>query len=110
MFLEAAATAAEGTGGVLGQYGTLLIPILLIVVFYFLLIRPQQKQQKKRKAMLAELKVGDNVTTIGRIHGVVTKIKDDVVTIEVGSKKTELMMDRSGISDINQFVDPESKL
>ena len=108
MFLEAAAPAAEA--GLLGQYGSLLIPILLIVVFYFLLIRPQQKQQKKRKAMLAELKVGDTITTIGRIYGVVTKIKDDVITIEVGPKKTELMVDRSGISDINQFEDAESKL
>ena len=91
MFLDAAATATEaGAGGVLGQYGTLLIPILLIVVFYFLLIRPQQKQQKKRKQMLSELKVGDNITTIGRIHGVVTKIKDDVITIEVGPKRRSL--------------------
>ena len=110
MFLDAAAPVAEGAAGALGQYGTLIIPILLIVVFYFLLIRPQQKQQKKRKQMLSELKVGDRITTIGRIHGTVTKIKDEVITIEVGPKKTELIMDRSGISSINEFEDPESML
>jgi len=111
MFLDAAATATEGgAAGILGQYGTLIIPILLIVVFYFLLIRPQQKQQKKRKSMLSELKVGDRITTIGRVHGVVTRIKDEIVTIEVGAKKTELILDRSGISSINEFEDPESML
>jgi preprotein translocase subunit YajC len=109
MFLEAAATSAESTG-ILGQYGSLLIPILLIVVFYFLLIRPQQKQQKKRKEKLSQLKVGDNITTIGRIYGTITKIQDDVITIVVGPSKVELLVDRNGISDVNEFEDAESKL
>ncbi len=109
MFLDATAATTASTG-ILGQYGSFLIPILLIVVFYFLLIRPQQKQAKKRKELLSQLKVGDRITTIGRIHGVVTKIKDDVLTIEVGSKKTEIVMDRSGISSINEFEDPDSML
>lgn len=87
-----------------------LLPVGLIVVFYFLLIRPQQKQQKKRKAMLSELKVGDRITTIGRVYGTVTKIKDDIVTIEVGSKKIELVIDRRGIDSINDQFDAESQL
>lgn len=94
----------------LSQYSQLLIPIALVAVFYFLLIRPQQKQQKKRKSMLSELKVGDRITTIGRIYGTVTKIKDDIVTIEVGSKKIELMIDRRGIDSINEVADAESML
>lgn len=87
-----------------------LLPIGLLVVFYFLLIRPQQKQQKQRKSMLAELKVGDRITTIGRIYGTVIKIKDDVVTIEVGSTKTQLVIDRRGIDSINDQFDAESQL
>jgi preprotein translocase subunit YajC len=109
MLLEAATTGAEATG-ILGGYGSLLLPLLLIVVFYFLLIRPQQKQQKKRKEKLSQLKVGDNITTIGRIYGTITKIQDDVITIEVGKNKTELIIDRNGVSDINEFEDAESKL
>lgn len=89
---------------------TILMPVGLLVVFYFLLIRPQQKQQKKRKQMLSELKVGDRITTIGRIYGTVSKIKDDVVTIEVGSSKTELVIDRRGIDSINDQFDAESQL
>ena len=96
------------TGGF--DYSTILIMVAMVAVFYFLLIRPQQKQQKKRKAMLAELKVGDRITTIGRIYGTVSKIKDDVITIEVGPKKTELMIERRGIDSINEQVDAESML
>ncbi|MCK5129055.1 MAG: preprotein translocase subunit YajC [Clostridiales bacterium] len=94
----------------INSYSSLLIPIALVAVFYFLLIRPQQKQQKKRKSMLTELKVGDRITTIGRIYGTVTKIKDDIVTIEVGAKKVELMIDRRGIDSINEIADAESML
>jgi hypothetical protein len=46
-----------------GEYGAAIVALL--AVFYFLLLRPQQKQQKKVKEMLANLKVGDRVKTIG---------------------------------------------
>jgi len=62
--------------------GALLPLILIFFVFYFLLILPQQKKQKMHKKMLDELKEGDRVITIGGAMGVVSKIKDNVVTIE----------------------------
>ena len=37
--------------------------VLIVVVFYFLLIRPQRKKDKEVKNMLANLKVGDRITT-----------------------------------------------
>ncbi len=37
--------------------------------------------------MLAALKVGDKITTIGGIVGKVARIKDDTVTIETGADK-----------------------
>lgn len=57
--------------------------ILLFVVFYFLLIRPQQKQQKARKEMLAALKKGDRIVTIGGIHGVIKEIDDTTISLRV---------------------------
>jgi len=63
-------------------FGALLPLILIFFVFYFLLILPQQKKQKQHKKMLDELKEGDKVVTVGGMIGTVTKIKDNVVTIE----------------------------
>ena len=83
---EAAGEAAEG-GSVLSMVISLLPMALILVVFYFLLIRPQRKKDKKVKEMLAALKVGDRVTTIGGIHGTICGIKDDTVTIAVGADK-----------------------
>ena len=81
---------------------------IMMVVFYFLLIRPQRKQQKTRKSMLENLKVGDRITTIGRLYGTVSKIKDDILTVKVGPNDTELMIDRRGIDSVNETFDAES--
>ena len=94
----------------ISQISPFLLPVALIAVFYFLLIRPQQKQAKKKKAMLSELKIGDRITTIGRIYGTIAKIKDEVITIEVGPKKTEILIDRRGIDSVNEQFDAESQL
>lgn len=76
------------------QLGPLILPIGFLVVFYIFAIRPQKKKEKEVKEMRDSLKTGDSVITIGGIHGKVLKIKDDIVTIEVGSAKTKLDMTR----------------
>jgi preprotein translocase subunit YajC len=53
------------------------------LIFYFFLIRPQSKKQKETKAMLAALKKGDKVVSIGGIHGTVTNLQDDIVVVKV---------------------------
>jgi len=54
------------------------IPLILIfVIFYFFLIRPQQKKIKDHKAMVADLKRGDEVITSGGIFGTIEKVHED---------------------------------
>ena len=54
------------------------IPLILIfVIFYFFLIRPQQKKVKEHKAMVQNLKRGDEVVTSGGIIGRVERVLDD---------------------------------
>lgn len=95
----AAGTAAQ-TGGAGGMLASLLPFIIMIVVFYFLLIRPQKKKEKELKNMLAALKVGDEVATIGGIHGKIVRIKDDLFVIEsgLGQNKSHITVDRSAVS------------
>ncbi|MDP2600000.1 MAG: preprotein translocase subunit YajC [Deltaproteobacteria bacterium] len=59
--------------------------IIIFVIFYFLLIRPQKKQQKKMQEMLSALRKGDNVVTRGGIHGKITGIADNVLTVEIAN-------------------------
>jgi len=82
------------------QFASLILPLGVFVVFYFLLIRPQQKKDKKIKEMRNNLKSGDEVITIGGIHGKVIKIKDDVITVEVGADKVKLTMAKWSIGSV----------
>lgn len=100
--LAEAAPAPEGAMGAVGLLTTFLPFALIIVVFYFMLIRPQRKKDKKVKEMLAALKVGDRVTSIGGIHGTIAGIKDDTVTLAVGAEKTKLIMARWGIRSVDE--------
>lgn len=96
--------AAGGMGGIGIILANLTPFILMIVVFYFLLIRPQRKKDKENKQMLAALKVGDNVTTIGGICGKIIAVRDDVLTLEVGVDKVKLVFERWAIRDVDQPI------
>lgn len=72
-----------------------LIPLLLmVVVMYFLIIRPQKKKEKAEKAMRENLQVGDEIITIGGIHGRVISLKEDTIIIESKSDHSKLTISR----------------
>lgn len=69
----------------------------IALVFYFFMIRPQQKKQKDQKNFINEIKKGDNVVTIGGLHGKVYALTDETITIEV-DKSVKLTFEKSSIS------------
>lgn len=77
--------AEPAGGGIL----TFLPFILIFLIFYFLLIRPQQKRQQQQESMLKAIEKGDTVVTAGGIHGKVTGVTDDVLTVEIAALKGE---------------------
>jgi len=65
---------------------SMLLPFAMIAfIFYFLVFRPQQKKQQETTAMLSAIEKGDTVVTAGGLHGKVTGVSDDVLTIEIAS-------------------------
>lgn len=61
-----------------------LIPLVLIlVVFWLILIRPQRQRQKKHQEQVSNLVVGDDVVTIGGMHGTVVALTDETMDLEV---------------------------
>lgn len=98
---EVAAEEMSAGATVIYMLVQLLPMILIFVVFWFFLIRPQRKKDKEAQQMLNNLKVGDRVCTIGGIYGTIARIKDDVLTIEVGEAKTQLKVARWAIKNID---------
>ena len=85
----------------------LLMFVPIIVIFYFLLIRPQQKRAKDLKRMQEDLKVGDRVLTTGGMHGTISGISENTITLKV-AEKVKIDFDRSGIIGL-QSTGPDSK-
>ena len=74
--------------------------VILVLFFYFLLYRPQKQAQKKRDAMLAALKVGDEIITLGGMHGKITELDEKSVTLRV-AEDVNIVFERSAISAVN---------
>lgn len=98
---EAATDTAATGGNWLASLMPLAMPILLIVLMYFLMIRPQQKKQKEEAKMRANLRVGDELTTIGGIKGRVVSIKDDTITIETSGDRTKIVFEKAAIGTVH---------
>lgn len=98
-FAYAMAPTPNGGGG-----GSQLLPTLVMfgamfAIFYFLMIRPQQRQKQERERMLSAIKRGDRVVTTSGLHGTVTNVGDDKVTLRVADQ-VRLDFDRAAIGRI----------
>ncbi|MDO5777261.1 MAG: preprotein translocase subunit YajC [Eubacteriales bacterium] len=83
-----------------------LLPMILIIVFMFILIYlPQKRQDKKDAAMRSSIEIGDKVSTIGGIVGIVCAIsdKDDTIVLEIGSDRTKIRFRRTAIASVEKL-------
>ncbi len=93
------AQEAPGGGGLLGSPFLFLAAMLLLM--WALIIRPQQRQRKEHKQMLSQIQKGDQVVTSGGIHGRVTGVADDVLTVEIADK-VRVRLNKSAVSARSQ--------
>lgn len=100
-----AEAAAEEVSPVASLVATFAPMVLLIVVMYFFLIRPQRKKDKKVKEMLAALKVGDRVCTIGGMYGTIINIRDEnTVTLALGPQEVPVVFARWAIRNVEEIT------
>jgi preprotein translocase subunit YajC len=96
---------AGGQGG--GEGGSAFLSflplILIILVMYMLILRPQARKKKERQKMLDTVKKGDDIVTVGGVHGKVvgTKNDDKILVVKV-DENVKLNVDRSAVSSISR--------
>lgn len=61
--------------------------VLIVAIFYFLLILPQRREQKRHREMLAALRPGDEVVTMGGLVGEIVTAKDDRIVLKTGEAR-----------------------
>ena len=76
--------AALMMGGAPGNPLVSFLPILaMLAIMYFLLLRPQQKEARRHQQMLAALKKGDEVVTVGGLFGRILALTEDRVSLRI---------------------------
>ena len=82
-----------------------LAPLLIFGVFilfmYFFMLRPQKKQERETNDMRNNLKVGDEITTIGGIIGKIISIKEETVMIETGHDRTRIRILKTAVRNVD---------
>ena len=80
----------------------IIMIVALFAIMYFMLIRPQKKKDDEIRKMRDSLKVGDEILTIGGIYGKIVRIKDDRLTIQVGSDRTKIDVAKWAINNLEK--------
>ena len=78
---------------------SLILMVVFVAIVYFMMIRPQRKRDKEAKDMLAAIKKGDKIVTIGGIRGTVAIVKESTVIIKVDDN-TRIEFSKSAISAV----------
>ncbi len=93
-FLQA---SANGNGQP-SMMPTILMMVVLFAIVYFFMIRPQSKKQKEIQKFRNSLQVGQEVVTIGGVHGVIKSIDetDNTVMLEIATG-TKVKFEKSAI-------------
>jgi preprotein translocase subunit YajC len=60
--------------------------VFILAIFYFIIILPMRRRQKKVQQFLEALKVGDRVITTGGIYGVIAKLGERSVQLQIADK------------------------
>jgi preprotein translocase subunit YajC len=90
--------------GASGGSGILFIIIIAFLLLYLLFVRPQKRRQNEQQQMISELRVGDEVLTVGGIYGTIAQLDDDRVTVEI-APKLEVQVSRRAIAGVTREPD-----
>jgi preprotein translocase subunit YajC len=70
--------------------------VLILAIFYFLILMPMRRRQKKVREFQDALKVGDRVVTTSGIYGLITKVSEQSVKLQVADK-VQIEIAKAGI-------------
>lgn len=75
-------TLLQAAAGQQGSNVTMIIMmVVLFAIVYFFMIRPQNKKQKEIQKFRNSLEIGQDVITIGGVHGTIKSINEEENTV-----------------------------
>jgi preprotein translocase subunit YajC len=61
----------------------LIFIAVMVGLIWLLVIRPQRRRTTEHSAMISTLSVGDEIVTAGGMYGRITRMDDEVLTVEI---------------------------
>ena len=90
------------------KYTPILYAAAMLAVMYFFFIRPQSQKAKKEKGFVDGLQKGDKVVTTNGMHGIIDKIEETSVMLEI-DRNVKIRIEKSGIStELTQAINGKS--
>lgn len=77
-----------------------ILPLILLAGMMFFMTRSQKKQQNERQSLLDAMKVGDEIITIGGLHGVISEFDTEKRTVFIDCEGIILEFDRAAIKTV----------
>ncbi|MCV3102629.1 preprotein translocase subunit YajC [Enterococcus hirae] len=78
----------------------MLVMFVALLAMWYFMSRSQKKQQQERQNLLDSMKSGDEVVTIGGLHGVVSEIDNEKRTVVIDCEGIFLEYDRAAIKTV----------
>jgi preprotein translocase subunit YajC len=78
---------------------SLVMIIAIFALFYFMLIRPQNKRAKEHRALISQVKIGDEVVTVGGLLGKVVNVDETYLKVSVADG-VDVHLQRSAVSSV----------
>jgi preprotein translocase subunit YajC len=89
--------------------GSLILIVVMLAVLWLVFIVPQRRRQSTHRALLDNLKVGDEVLTAGGLYGFVREIReDDELAVEI-APGTEVRLARRSVAAVIPEEDDEEE-
>ena len=93
------AAAGEAGGDFMSVIKQISPMIVIFVAMFFLMIRPQMKKQKELRNLIDNVTTGDEVITNGGLMGKVSRVKDNVLELQV-AKDVEVLVQKVAVAQV----------
>lgn len=83
----------------MGTFQWILIYVVFMVVLFLPQILSGRKRKKAQETMLDSLKIGDEIVTIGGIHGKIASVSEATLEIVI-DKNVKMTISKSAVSRV----------
>ena len=83
----------------MGTFQWILIYVVFMVVLFLPQILSGRKRKKAQETMLDSLKIGDEIVSIGGIHGKIAAVSETTVEITI-DKNVKMTISKSAVSRV----------